>query len=193
MMTESNRKFFTWGIVISVLVVYGVLFLITQDINNISVVGMLKLVPTTVTIELILWLLFSKWGWKWNLFHPWLVTTPNLSGKWEGTLHYKWNEKEGDRPTSVTIIQSFSHITVKFTTCESDSRSVAASFDIDEKRGIYDLYYTYINEPHITIQDRSSIHYGTTRYHFDLNDTSVLRGEYWTSRDTKGTIELYRQ
>ena len=81
---------------------------------------------------------------------------------------------------------------VKLETIESSSRSVAASFDIDERRGIYDLYYTYINEPLITIQDRSKIHYGTTRLSFDLNENTTIRGEYWTSRDTKGVMLLTR-
>lgn len=194
-MTESNRKFFTWGIVLTVLLVYGILFLITQDLKHVSPLGMLKIIPTTVTVELLLWFVFSKWGWKWKIFHTWFVVTPDLSGRWEGTLHYVWITEdgvrnEGDRDTAVTIIQSFNHIVVKLGTVESISRSVAASFDIDEKRGISDLYYTYINEPLVTIQDRSKIHYGTTRLKFDLNNPTSLVGEYWTSRDTKGTMNL---
>ena len=193
MMTESNRKFFTWGIVLTVLLVYGILFLITQDLKQVSPLGMLKIIPTTVTVELLLWFVFSKWGWKWKMFHTWLVATPDLSGRWEGTLHYVWNGQEGDRTTSVKILQSFNHVTVILSTSESDSRSVSASFDIDEKRGIYALYYTYVNEPNITIQDRSAIHYGTMRLRFDPDNPTLLKGEYWTSRrDTKGTMELQR-
>ena len=192
MMTESNRKFFTWGIVLTVLLVYGILFLITQDLKNVSPLGMLKIIPTTVTVALLLWFVFSKWGWKWKIFHTWLVATPDLSGRWEGTLHYVWNGQEGDRSTNVKILQNFNHVTVILSTSESDSRSVSASFDIDEKRGIYALYYTYVNEPNITIQDRSAIHYGTTRLRYDPDNPSVLKGEYWTSRDTKGTMELHK-
>ncbi len=192
MMTDSNRKCFTWGVVVSVLVVYGILFFLTQDLDNISPIGMLKNIPTTVTVELLLWFVFSKWGWKWKRFHPWLVSTPDLSGNWEGTLHYVWNGKEGDRTTSVKILQSYNYITVLLATCESESRSVSASFDIDEKKGIYALYYTYVNEPHIIIQDKSAIHYGTTRLRFDFENLNEMRGEYWTSRDTKGTIVLYK-
>ena len=191
-MTESNRKFFIWGVVISVLLVYGSLFLLTQDVNHVTVLGLLKIIPTTVTVELLLWLVFSKWGWRWKMFHPWLLTTPNLSGNWEGTIHYMWNGDEGERPTIVKICQSFNHVNVILSTSESDSRSVSAEFDIDEKRGIYSLYYTYVNEPQITIQSRSAIHYGTTRLNFNLDDTTELKGEYWTSRGTKGTIELHR-
>ena len=148
------------------------------------------MVPTTVTLELILVWLFTKWIWKWKLLHPWFVVTPDLSGKWEGTLHYVWNGNEGDRDTSVIIIQTFNHIVVKLGTVESTSRSVAASFDIDYHKGTSDLYYTYINEPMVTIQNRSQIHYGTTRLTFDVHNLTSLVGEYWTSRNTKGTMRL---
>lgn len=192
MITASNKKFFVWGVVLSVLLVYGCLFLVTQDLMDIKPLGLIKIIPSTVTIELILYWVFNKWGWKWRRFHSWLVVTPNLSGDWEGIIHYKWGQKEGDRNTKVSIKQDFNRIIVILKTDESISRSILAKFDIDENKCIYDLYYTYVNEPTITIQDRSSIHYGTTRFHFDLANTSVLKGEYWTSRDTKGTIEIHK-
>lgn len=192
-MTDSNKRCFIWGTVMSVLLVYGILFFVTQDLRQPDLKGMLKLVPTTVTIELLLYAIFVKWGWKLKILHPWFVVTPDFSGIWEGEIHYKWNDLENVRSTQMKIIQSFNHITVLLSTEESNSRSVTASFDIDEKRGIYSLYYTYVNEPLICIQDRSSIHYGTTRFQFDPDNNTVLNGEYWTSRDTKGTIQLHKK
>ena len=191
-MTETNKRYYVWALVITVLAIYAGLYLLLIGIRQPTLIELLKLVPTTVTLELLVVLAFKKWIWKWKILHPWFVVIPDLSGKWEGTLHYIWNGKEGDRDTNLTIIQSFNHIVVKLETIESSSRSVAASFDIDERRGIYDLYYTYINEPLITIQDRSKIHYGTTRLSFDLNENTTIRGEYWTSRDTKGVMLLTR-
>ena len=189
-MTETNKRYYIWALVVTILLIFGSLFLLKVGWKQPSIKELLQLVPTTVTFELILVWLFTKWIWKWKRLHPWFVVTPDLSGKWEGTLHYVWNGKEGDRDTSVTIIQTFNHIVVKLGTVESKSRSVAASFDIDEYKGISDLYYTYINEPLVTIQNRSQIHYGTTRLTFDLHNPTSLVGEYWTSRDTKGTMNL---
>lgn len=194
-MTETNKRDYIWTIVVSVLLIFGILFLVKIGSRQPTIKEILQLIPTTVTIELVIVGIFTKWIWKWKILHPWFVVTPDLSGRWEGTLHYVWITEdgvrnEGDRDTAVTIIQSFNHIVVKLGTVESISRSVAASFDIDEKRGISDLYYTYINEPLVTIQDRSKIHYGTTRLKFDLHNPTSLVGEYWTSRDTKGTMNL---
>lgn len=191
-MTETNKRYYVWALVITVLAIYAGLYFLLIGIRQPTLIELLKLVPATVTLELLVVLAFKKWIWKWKILHPWFVVMPDLSGKWEGTLHYIWNGQEGDRDTSLTIIQSFNHIVVKLETIESSSRSVAASFDIDERRGIYDLYYTYINEPLITIQDRSKIHYGTTKLSFDLNENTTIRGEYWTSRDTKGVMLLTR-
>lgn len=191
-MTETNKRYYVWALVITVLAIYAGLYLLLIGIKQPALIELLKLVPTTVTLELLIVLAFKKWIWKWKRLHPWFVVMPDLSGKWEGTLHYIWNGKEGERDTNLTIIQSFNHIVVKLETIESTSKSVTASFDIDERRGIYNLYYTYINEPLITIQDRSKIHYGTTRLSFDLNENTTIRGEYWTSRDTKGVMLLTR-
>lgn len=194
-MTETNKRYYIWAIVVSVLLIFGILFLVNIGSSQPTVKEILQLIPTTVTIELVIVGFFTKWIWKWEILHPWFVVTPDLSGRWEGTLHYVWTTEDGernedDRDTTVTIIQSFNHIVVKLGTVESSSRSVAASFDIDEKRGVFDLYYTYINEPLVTLQDRSKIHYGTTRLKFDLHNPTSLKGEYWTSRGTKGTMTL---
>ena len=72
-------------------------------------------------------------------------------------LSFVYAVKEGDRSTNVKILQNFNHVTVILSTNESDSRSVSASFDIDEKRGVYALYYTYVNEPNI---NRYAVHGG---------------------------------
>ena len=189
-MTETNKRYYIGAIVVTVLLIFGFLFLVKVGLNKPTVIELLQLVPTTITLELVLVWLFTKWIWKWKKLHSWFVVTPDLSGEWEGTLHYIWNRTEGDRDIAVTIIQTFNHIVVKLGTVESTSRSVAASFDIDECRGITDLYYTYINEPKVTIQDRSKIHYGTTRLTFDLQNPTTLTGEFWTSRDTKGIMSL---
>lgn len=189
-MTESNKKYYIWAMVVSVLLIFGILFLIKMGLNQPKLEELIMLVPTTVTIELIFVWFFTKWIWKWKILHSWFVVTPDLSGKWKGTLHYVWNEMEDTRDTTVTIIQSFNHIVVNLGTVESKSRSVAASFDIDERRNITDIYYTYINEPKVTIQDRSKIHYGTARLTFDLQNPTTLIGEYWTSRGTKGEMYL---
>ena len=74
-------------------------------------------------------------------------------------------------------------------TDESKSRSVGGSFDVDKMRGYQRLIYSYLNEPEVTVRNRSQIHYGTAMLEYnDKEDT--LKGTYWTDRKTTGRIVL---
>jgi hypothetical protein len=170
---------------------YFIIFFTTQNLNNINYYKAISHIPTTITISIIVWVVFIKWAWKWKLFYPWLVQTPNLSGKWEGVLKSNWGGgKLEPIPTEMTITQSFLHIQIKIKTGESRSHSVGASFDIDEERGYQQLFYSYINTPKAGVRNRSEIHYGTTLLHFEGRDVDALEGEYWTSRETTGEIKI---
>ena len=172
---------------------YTIIFLITQDLNNINYNNAIKHISTTISINIILWIIFIKWAWKFKIFYPWLVQVPNLSGQWTGFLKSNWDGGKLDPiSTKVTINQSFLYIQIKIQTGESKSSSVGASFDIDKERGIQQLFYSYVNTPKPSVRHRSEIHYGTTLLYFDGFNVDSLEGEYWTSRETTGEIELKR-
>jgi hypothetical protein len=190
-MIKHNLRTFAYIIFGLGFLTYTIIFLITQDLNNINYNNAVKHILTTISINIILWTIFIKWAWKWKIFYPWLVQVPNLSGKWEGTLKSNWDDGKLDPiSTDMTINQSFLHIQIKINTGESRSHSVGASFDIDEERGYQQLFYSYVNTPKPSVRDRSEIHYGTTLLHFDGFEVESLEGEYWTSRETTGELEL---
>jgi len=170
---------------------YAIIFLITQDLNNINYIEAIKHILTTISINIFLWTIFIKWAWKFKIFYPWLVQVPNLSGQWKGFLKSNRNGGKSDPiPTEVTIEQSFLHIQIRIKTEESKSNSIGASFDIDEERGIRQLFYSYMNTSKPSVRHRSEIHYGTTLLHFEGFNVDTLEGEYWTSRETIGELEL---
>lgn len=192
-MIKHNLRTFASTIIGLVFVVYMIIFLITQNLNNIDFEKALVAISTTITINAILWMIFIKWLWKCKIFYPWLVQTPNLSGEWEGFLRSNFEDGKLDPiPTEVSISQTFLHIQIKIKTGESRSHSVGASFDIDEERGYQQLFYSYINTPKSTVRKRSEIHYGTTLITFEGFKVDKLEGEYWTSRETTGEIHLQR-
>jgi len=192
-MIKHNLRTFAYAIFGLGFLIYTIIFLITQDLNNINYSNAIKHISTTISINIVLWTIFIKWAWKFKIFYPWLVQVPNLSGKWEGFLKSNWDGGKLDPiPTEVTITQSFLHIQIKIKTRESKSNSVGASFDIDEERGIQQLFYSYVNTPKQSVRNRSEIHYGTTLLHFEGFEVDTLEGEYWTSRETTGEIELKR-
>lgn len=166
-----------------------IIFIVTQDLESIDLNKALSNVSTTITINLVIWLGFIKWAWKWKIFYPWLVPFPNLSGEWKG--HIKSNRKEKNSIlTDISITQTFFHIQIKVKTSESSSYSIASSFDIDKDRGLQQLFYSYLNTPRSGVRNRSEIHYGSARLNFNGFKVNEIEGEYWTTRETTGEIKI---
>jgi hypothetical protein len=190
-MVTYNIRVFAFVILGLAFGTYLILFLLTQDLDSIDVNKALSHISTTISINIIVWLIFIKWGWKLKLFYPWLVPFPNLEGEWTGVIKSNWKDKSLDPiPTTVSIKQSFFNIQVKIKTGESKSYSIGASFDIDQDRGQQQLFYSYLNTPRPGVRERSEIHYGSTVLYFEGFAVSEMEGEYWTSRETTGEIKL---
>lgn len=193
-MITYNIRIFAFAILGMAFGTYIIIFLATQNLSSIDFQKALSHISTTISINIIIWLLFIKWGWKWKVFYPWLVPFPDLSGDWEGTIKSNWKEKELDPiPTEITISQTFFNVQVKVKTGESKSYSIGASFDIDKDRGIQQLFYSYLNTPKPGVRERSEMHYGSTILNFEGFKVTRMEGEYWTSRETTGEIELTKK
>ncbi len=193
-MVTYNIRIFAFAILGLAFGTYIVLFLSTQNLDSIDFNKALTHISTTISINIVIWLLFIKWGWKWKVFYPWLVPFPDLSGDWSGTIKSNWKEKELEPiPTEVSITQTFFNIQVRIKTGESRSYSIGASFDIDKERGFQQLFYSYLNTPKPGVRERSEIHYGSTLLNFEGFNVTKMDGEYWTSRETTGEIELTKK
>lgn len=193
-MVTYNIRIFAFAILGLASGTYIVLFLLTQNLDSIDFNKALTHISTTISINIIIWILFIKWGWKWKIFYPWLVPFPDLSGDWIGTIKSNWKDKQLEPiPTEVSINQTFFNIQVRIKTIESRSYSIGASFDIDKDRGFQQLFYSYLNTPKPGVRERSEIHYGSTLLNFEGFKVSKMEGEYWTSRETTGEIELARK
>jgi SMODS-associating 2TM, beta-strand rich effector domain len=76
------------------------------DLSNASV--FLGQVPKVISIDVGIFLIFAKWGWKIPWFQGWLVPFPNLNGTWMGYIFSEWTDpKTGKKiepiPTMLTI------------------------------------------------------------------------------------------
>lgn len=146
---------------------------------------------TCLSIVSIIGFCFNKWMWKWSIFQSWLVPFPCLAGEWEGHIFYNWDGIDRDKIIKLKIRQTFLQVQICIETNESHSNSICASFDFDEMRGHRDLVYSYINEPDVTIRERSQIHYGTAKLRYNDKE-GTLEGTYWTDRKSVGDIILTR-
>jgi len=193
-MVKHNIRIFAFAILGLAFIVYAIIFTLTQNFDSIDFHKAITHVSTTISINIILWMLFIAWAWKWKIFYPWLVPFPNLSGNWEGTIKSNWKEKELEPiPIEVSITQNFFNIQVRIKAKESRSYSIGASFDIDNERGFQQLFYTYLNTPKAGVRERSEIHYGSSILNFDGFKVTKMDGEYWTDRETTGEIILTKK
>ena len=189
-MVEHNIKRYVYAIIV-VFLVGVVLSLLAFNALGLSK-GAWDVITTSISFTAIIVVLFVSWAWRWRGFQGWFVPIPNLNGKWEGSIKFKDNGEDRTRKVSVDIKQTFLSIVVRFRSKESNSLSFCSSFNIDEKRGIKQLIYSYQNDPNANIRETSPVHFGTTKLDIGTDNKS-LTGEYWTSRETMGTIVLKKK
>lgn len=192
-MVPHNIRAFGFTILGFGFATYLLLFFLTQDLSSIDFDKAFSHISTTISINIVVWIIFIKWLWKYRLFYPWLVQVPDLSGKWAGEIRSNYPGADAPIPVAIDISQSFLNIQVRIQTEESKSFSIASSFNIDYERGQQQLFYTYLNTPKASVRDRSEIHYGSVILNFEGRAVNNLEGEYWTSRNTTGEIQLSRK
>ncbi len=137
---------------------------------------------------------FDRWVWSWRAV-AWMVRVPDLRGTWTGTLASSWKDPATSTPIApipvvVVVRQSFSTISVRMFTRESESMTETATL-LQESDGRHVLAAVYGNEPGLLLQHRSRAHHGAFRLRLAGADTfQRLAGSYWTDRLTHGEIDL---
>lgn len=107
-MVRHNIRVFAFTIIGLAFFVYAIIFLITQNLESIDFQKALSHISTTISINIIIWMVFISWAWKWKIFYSWLVQTPDLSGNWKGKIKSNWNEgKTKSIPTEIIINKIF--------------------------------------------------------------------------------------
>jgi len=139
--------------------------------------------------------LFATHGWRLPIFRGWLVPFPDLNGTWDGAIETTWvdpttNERMAPIPATLRIRQSFLRISCVMQTGEMISQSFFAGFWIDPENQIRKIGYSYHSTPSIPLQHRSPPHDGTAVFDIVGDPPRELRGTYWSTRKTTGSISL---
>lgn len=185
-MKNLNVRYYCWAAVLLTLATVAVSALIFR-VPVQEGKPLLKIASTAVTVDLLAWFVFSKWGWKWRIFHGWLVPFPNLNGTWDGEIESNWvNPDSGQRigkiPAVLMIRQDFTRVSVTLTTAESCSTSFGETFEIDGDSDEKKLIYSYSNQPKTSVSNRSSSHKGTAELRLIGHNARILEGHYWNDR-----------
>lgn len=124
-----------------------------------------------------------------------VVGRPRVYGTWKAVLtpsqdsHIPDGGNRGPIEAYVIIAQTYWTLHVTLHTKESSSRSTAATLkDIGGKQ--QSLAYVYDNTPRQEHQPRSTQHAGAGRFTVVDNGPEEMSGDYWTSRLTRGDLDL---
>jgi hypothetical protein len=137
---------------------------------------------------------FVVHGWRWRIFHPWLVPFPDLSGTWRGTILSTGRGPNTAHtrpiPAILTIKQSFVGLSCVMHTSEMSSRSFLADFWLDGDKQIRRFGYSYTSTPLPSVDYRSKPHEGTMAFVIIGDPVNELKGGYWTEQNTTGEVTL---
>ena len=166
-----------------------------SELDLSKIIDFFGLIPKVVSFDLLIIAVFVKWGWKHKIFRGWLVPFPNLNGSWVGFIYSDWiNPETGAKPTPIpvtlTVNQSFFHISTMMRTGEMESSSYSEGFLIDPDRQIKILSYIFTSKPRLSLNARSIPHDGAAVFQIIESPKKKLVGKYWTERLTKGEIVL---
>lgn len=133
--------------------------------------------------------------WRVQPIRFFVRNRPLLKGTWTGTLISYQIDAAGEEVAAdpirigVVIRQTYSSVSVTLMTAESLSRSLVSSI-YTHGEGDFTLYYQYQNTPELGSRKRSPIHFGGVAINVPGLAPSHLTGEYWTDRNSKGTLEI---
>ncbi len=157
-------------------------------------IDFMRPIPKVVTADLILVGFFMKWGWRWKLLQGWLVPFPDLNGTWQGQIQTNWKDAQGNKPDRIPVIltikQTFGRASCVMRTAEMESHSYVEGFSIDREAQILRLCYSYTSKPKSGLRERSTPHDGTIVFNIISKRAKKLDGEYWTQRQTTGSVTL---
>lgn len=148
----------------------------------------------TLTVLTLGWALFNKFLWRvWPC--KYFSGLRDISGTWFVSLQSSYKDPEtGENCGPVNgfaiIRQTFSTLSIRIMTEQSESFLVAHSFDLHPD-GTTHIYGVYQSDPKIQLRGEvSEIHYGSFKYKVIGSPVSQMAGYFWTDRHTNGTIEL---
>ena len=165
-----------------------------NGLNMQNFVDFMRPIPKVVTADLILVAVFMKWLWRWKHLQGWLVPFPDLNGTWQGEIQTNWKDAEGKTPGPIpamlTIKQTFGRMSCVMRTGEMESHSFLEGFCIDKEAQVRRLCYSYTSKTKTALRSRSTPHDGTMLFNIIGTPARKLEGEYWTQRQTTGTVTL---
>lgn len=142
-------------------------------------------------------LYFEQIGWRQRFFRigGWLCKTPDLRGRWEGTIDR--GDEVGPHKFCIEIRQTLSDINITSYSSRGKSESISAEILSDSDQTHYTLIDSWLSlqrGPLPQVEDvEPGFFHGTSVLEFKSGTDKRLEGFYYTNRpskQTKGKIAL---
>ncbi len=149
--------------------------------------------PSSMGFYGALYALFDRQLWRNRFVRKLgLVRVPNLAGHWQGYLTSSFDDHVKRHDLEVQIFQTWTQISITFSTATSESRSCVAAIQVADPDGTA-LIYQYENQPQAAAMKTMHMHFGTAMLR--VSNGSLLTGDYYAGRDrrTFGRISCRRQ
>jgi len=171
-----------------------------KDNNALTQINDYAGIFSTIGLITITFLLINNIGWKWGVF-KWLIDVPNLNGRYKGELISSFHDANGNPVVKDCVIEIkqtgssihvFSYYGDKGTNTQS-SRAYSVSEElVQEKNGLFQLFYIFTNEPDTLITQLNN-HSGTANFKY-YPDIKTLDGDYYNQRQNIGKMKvIYEQ
>jgi hypothetical protein len=137
--------------------------------------------PSVIGFYGIFYRIFDKHLWK----RANLTNIPDLNGSWEGKIKTSYDKNSNEYPATLSIKQTWSHISIVLTTENSRSESTVAMISTKPSDGAK-IQYAYENKPRHNAKNTMHAHSGTADLVLRLKDNiQILEGDYYTGRDRR--------
>lgn len=178
------------------LIIAIMLFIYWHYVDAPTLIASIKfsLAGATVLNATLLGIIFFAWKPIWKKF-PILDTLifPNLNGLWSMEIHWFSNDGRGIVQANATIKQNLVGISMEVDSMSSDSETMMAHPKKDAESGRPLLYYVYRVVPKQIDINAGAAYEGAAILKFDALKKGSLKGNYFTSRQTKGHFSLERK
>lgn len=192
----STPRIIVLGTII-VVIIWSIILAFYGVSANILVTSMIR-IGIVVFVLSLLWNLLDKYLWHHKLFRGWLITTPDLRGRWIGYyISGYFKDKENERgkilPLALEITQSLTRISCISYGPGSRGESFSAKILSDLENKEFKLSYIYHAKREVTTSVPGDEHEGVVILRLIKGNDKVLKGIYFNDREpapVKGDMYL---
>lgn len=172
-----------------VLVITVCLFVASSSTDARAVVGW-RSFSSALMASSFLFGLFYRWAWRWGPLPEWLGK-PLIGGVWLGYIASDYgrqpNEPRMDKPIVFVVRQTYLTLSIQSFTDYQVGLSNVEALLLDPKTNLIRLAYVFELEREYSGPSTVVNGAGILKL---VSENKVLKGEYWTSSPTHGTLQL---